>query len=98
MTQQSNASLDWASFSARHSAGDIVHVTVTRTLPFGCLVEAGDGVSAAPRELPLSTSPRILSGRPTTTVRCRVSGRAESVPRRPRVAVGDRRSRDRGTA
>jgi hypothetical protein len=43
MTDESGASA-WASFSARHAAGDIVTVTVTKPLPFGCLVEATDGV------------------------------------------------------
>ena len=34
----------WESFSGRHAAGDLITVTVTRALPFGCLVDAGDGV------------------------------------------------------
>jgi ribosomal protein S1 len=34
----------WDSFVAAYRVGDTVSVTVTRTLPFGCLIEATAGV------------------------------------------------------
>jgi len=30
----------WTAFGARHAVGDVIQVTVTRSLPFGSLVEA----------------------------------------------------------
>jgi small subunit ribosomal protein S1 len=30
----------WTAFVARHAVGDVIQVTVTRSLPFGSLVEA----------------------------------------------------------
>ena len=41
MTSEPNP---WDSFVAAHRVGDTVSVTVVRTLPFGCLIEATDGV------------------------------------------------------
>ncbi|HEY3263075.1 MAG TPA: hypothetical protein VGJ95_22865 [Pseudonocardiaceae bacterium] len=41
---------DWTGFSARHTAGDVIAVTVTKVVPFGCLVEAADGVPGLLRE------------------------------------------------
>jgi ribosomal protein S1 len=34
----------WDEFVARHGVGDSVAVMVTKTLPFGCLVEVPGGV------------------------------------------------------
>jgi ribosomal protein S1 len=38
------SSHEWEDFVAQHSRGDVVTATVTRTLPFGCLVETVEGV------------------------------------------------------
>ena len=42
---------DWAAFTAAHGPGDVVAVTVTRSLPFGALVETTEGVPGLLRDV-----------------------------------------------
>ncbi|MGI5152611.1 hypothetical protein ACQEVC_40605 [Plantactinospora sp. CA-294935] len=41
---RTNTPAGWDDFLGRHAVGDAVAVTVTRTLPFGALVETVEGV------------------------------------------------------
>ncbi|GIG91552.1 hypothetical protein [Plantactinospora endophytica] len=41
---RTNTPADWDDFLLRHTVGDAVAVTVTRTLPFGALVETVEGI------------------------------------------------------
>lgn len=61
------ATSGWERFAAAYSPGDVVAVTVTRTMPFGCLMEAADG---APGLLQTAGTPRVGE---------RVEGRIEAL-------------------
>jgi len=66
----------WDAFVAAHSRGDVVSATVTRTLPFGCLVETVEGV------------PGLLRNAGTPAVGDRVEARIEAIdPAEHRISL-----------
>jgi ribosomal protein S1 len=44
------SSFEWDAFVDGHALGDVVPLTVTKALPFGCLVETVEGVPGLLRE------------------------------------------------
>jgi ribosomal protein S1 len=65
MTRGSSSS--WSAFVDAYATGDVVSVVVTKALPFGALVEAGDGV------------PGLLRGVTDVRVGQRVAGRIDAI-------------------
>jgi len=66
----------WDAFAARRVPGDVVAVTVTRSLPFGALVETSEGV------------PGLLRGVPDLPVGHRIRARIEVLdPAEQRVSL-----------
>jgi ribosomal protein S1 len=49
----------WDAFVATHTIGDTVDVTVTRTLPFGCLIEASHGIPGLLKSTGPQTGDRV---------------------------------------
>jgi hypothetical protein len=50
MTRENTASPEWVDFAAQYGVGDVITATVTKPVPFGCLVEVGNGSPASYEE------------------------------------------------
>ena len=64
MTRENEPRNTWTEFAARHSMGDVLRATVTKTVPFGALIDAEGvpGLSPALTNSTTATASRAESG------------------------------------